>query len=251
LHARAINIQLDRGPVLALLPAGTPVHPWALVVALDASAFAQFGAALEERVERRTAARGLGAGPLGLEFETAEVVELRLRHRLASMPASVVGILAQFTAATPRDDAFDIPVTVALENFARGGEVGDLARLVGAGRGFTPAGDDALVGILAGLDLVTDAQASARGLRAALAAALPQPLEARTTRLAAQMLAAAVDGLYAEPVLQLLEALGTGEAVDPHHPALRALVQMGQRSGLDTLCGLGAALERLAAGIPR
>jgi hypothetical protein len=242
-HARALNLVLDTGPVLALLPEGTPVHPWALVVALDSQAFAALGAALERGVVR-TGKRGLRVGSLGVEYEVAEVAELHLRHRPAAVPAAAVQLLAQVAATAPRDGAFDLPLTAALERFERGGPAADLARVVGLGEGFTPAGDDALVGILAGLDLASTARVTSSGLRAALVAALPHPLEERTTRLAAQMLAAAADGLYAEPVLQLLEALSRSEAFDSHHPALQALLRMGQRSGLDTLRGLVAALQR-------
>ena len=58
------------------------------------------------------------------------------------------------------------------------------------------------------------------------------------------MLAAAADGLYAEPVLAVLDALVSEDASPDHmEGAIAALLGMGHRSGEDTLRGLAAALE--------
>jgi hypothetical protein len=246
-HARAINVILETGPVLTILPDGTPVHPWALVADVAAPRFASLGTALKDDVVHIDA-QVLRAGPCAFDFTTAEVVELRLRNCRAAVPAAAVQVLARAAATGSRSGAFDATLDAVLGEFTRGAPVEDLAgRLVGLGEGFTPAGDDALVGILAGLDVASRTQTAAGALRAALVAALPSPLGARTTQTAAQMVAAAADGLYAEPVLHVLEALCEAEEFGPDHAALRALAQMGARSGVDTLRGLVAAVVRSAA----
>jgi hypothetical protein len=246
-HARAINILLETGPVLTLLPGGVPVDPWALVGDLAAPLFATLGTALKDDVVHIDA-QVLRVGPWTFGFATAEVVELRLRKGRAAIPAAAVQVLARAAAMGTRRGAFDATLEEVLGDFTRGAPVEDLAgRLLGLGEGFTPAGDDALVGILAGLDVASRTQTAAGALRAALVAALPHPLGARTPQLAAQMVAAAADGLYAEPVLHVLEALCAAEEFGLDHAALHALVHMGARSGVDTLRGLVAAVVRSAA----
>lgn len=242
-HARAVSLVLDAGPVLTLLPAGTPVHPWALVASLEAAAFATV-VACAEGASVQVSAGVMSAGPLRIEFDAAVVVDLGLHHRPAERPGASLAAFVPPPPAPPGEGPFEVILGAALESFQRGGAPAELARLVGLGPGFTPAGDDALVGVLAGLDLLRDASAAASRCREALVAALPARLDGCTTRLAAQMLVAAAAGLYAEPVLHLLEALGAGAAVDTDHPAMRALASMGERSGRDTLRGLVAAFAR-------
>ena len=119
---------------------------------------------------------------------------------------------------------------------AGGGSPPALPTLVGLGEGLTPSADDAVVGVLAGLDVL-----GLRVLRAGLVAALPADIEARTPRVSAQALRAAADGMYGAPLLALLEALAAGKPADR---AAADLSAVGHRSGRDTLLGLAAALAR-------
>lgn len=145
--------------------------------------------------------------------------------------------------------------------------------LVGAGRGLTPSGDDALCGVLLALASVEhpDAARSLAALRAQLASAL-----GRTTSLSAALLAAAASG-YAVPdvvrLVTLLAAAGstgrndppdtphTGRAagragaiprVDPgpdrtaYDLALEGVLAIGHTSGRDLLAGVAGALLALA-----
>jgi hypothetical protein len=111
-----------------------------------------------------------------------------------------------------------------------------VAATVGAGLGTTPAGDDVICGVLAGLDLLGLGDTHER-----LGAAVT-PLLASTTRTSRHLLAAAIDGRYTEGLTALTAALASASA-----PAVRAalgvLRRWGASSGLDQASGLAAAIR--------
>jgi hypothetical protein len=116
-----------------------------------------------------------------------------------------------------------------------------LLRLVGAGPGLTPSGDDALLGLVTGLS----------GVGSPLAAATlswlrdqPRSTWDRTTTVSALMMREALDGELSEPLLSLVAALRSGRDPAPH---LAAVVATGATSGADTCQGLAAAGRLLAA----
>ena len=164
-HRRAVNLRLEDGPLLALLPEGTPLHPWAIVAAVDCSRLAPGDAVA-------MAAGALEVGPLRIAIEGAEVAELRLRARPSSWPEHAARTIFAFLVRRPHDGPFDALLSEALARFSAGGEARDLVGFVGLGEGLTPSGDDALVGVLAGLDALDQAIADARIERGALVAAL-------------------------------------------------------------------------------
>jgi hypothetical protein len=109
---------------------------------------------------------------------------------------------------------FENLLTGALDRFRRDRDTASLVALVGLGTGLTPSGDDILVGVLAGLDFLLDCDPVAASSRRALVASLPIPLESHTPRLSAQMLLAAAEGRYPEPLLALCDGLARCDA-DP------------------------------------
>ncbi len=232
-HRRAVNLRLEDGPLVALLPEGTPLHPWALSAPADCLRLTSGDAV-------RVAGGALDVGPLRIALEGAERVELRLRARPSAWPASAALAISECLARRPLDGPFDEPLCAALACFSAGGKAGDLAGLVGLGEGLTPSGDDALVGVLAGLDALEEAATDARAERAALAEALESVVTERTTTLSAQMLTAAAQGLYAEPVMGIAHALALDTSTAEE--TMTAILGMGHRSGADTLRGLAAAL---------
>jgi hypothetical protein len=238
-HRRAVNLLLDDGRLVALLPAGTPLHPWAVSAPLDATI-------LVVEAPVHAASGVLRVGPLRIALEGAEIVDLRLRHRPRALTAEVATPFFRLVGLPPDDDPAAPVLLAVLEAFRRGGDVRALAALLGLGGGLTPSGDDALVGVLAALDLAREARPEALSLRGSLAEALTTQAAQRTTRLSAQMLAAAAAGLYAEPVLALLAALGDGApSTGSPEQAAAALLALGHHSGADTLRGMAAALGRL------
>jgi hypothetical protein len=119
-----------------------------------------------------------------------------------------------------------------------------LGRLVGAGPGATPAGDDVVVGVLAALALLAGSCACVRSARRLLVTRLA-PLLAATTRASRQELAAAADGRFCERTHVLAAALrGSGDM----RRAVSAARTWGATSGIDLASGLrGAASAVLAS----
>lgn len=237
-HARAANLLLDDGSLVAVLLAGSPIHPWALATPFEPSL-------LQEGAPVRASGKVLAAGPLRIGLDGLVVVELRLDHRPLQVPTDAAMHLVRFSESLAGQDAFDRSLAAALRGFSDGADPHELASLVGLGAGLTPSGDDALVGALAALDVISECGPVAPLLRQALVEALPVPLELSTTRVSAQMLRAAIEGLYAEPVLALLHALARDDASPASvERAAEALSRLGHRSGRDTLLGVAAALSR-------
>jgi hypothetical protein len=116
--------------------------------------------------------------------------------------------------------------------------------LVGVGPGATPAGDDVIVGVLAGLDAAAGSLvdgAVARSARDGLAAGL-RPLLARTTAIARHDLTAALAGEYAEHVQRTVASLADPGAVPAAVAAARG---WGATSGIDLATGMASALAWL------
>jgi len=143
------------------------------------------------------------------------------------------------------DDAA-APVTAALgeacraldrERAARGVE-----RVVGWGEGLTPAGDDFLVGLLAGLDALASGVPERRSFHEVLAATLVRNAS-RTTPIASHCLRLAAGGHHGERLIRLRNALtcdGDGAVVAT---ALQGVLAVGASSGADTVSGLVAGLR--------
>jgi len=127
--------------------------------------------------------------------------------------------------------------------------VGALAQLAGLGNGLTPSGDDFIVGFLAALWSRAAAERETRTLLEALAAPLAQ-LALRTHAISRQQLADAIHGRFAQPLVELIQALARGERVEAR--AARALLS-GHSSGADTVSGLLFGLQPAAVtqGQPR
>jgi len=118
----------------------------------------------------------------------------------------------------------------------RGGLGGCVAATVGAGMGTTPAGDDVICGVLAGLDLL-----GLEGAHGRLGAAVA-PLLAATTRTSRHLLAAAVAGRYTEGLIGLAAAL-TSASAPAVRGALTVLARWGASSGLDQATGFAATIR--------
>jgi len=113
--------------------------------------------------------------------------------------------------------------------------------LIGWGEGLTPAGDDFLIGLTAGLDALVRGDEGRRRFRSALAAALAGRTH-RTTPIAAHYLRLAAGGHYTEPLIRLRHALLCEESGDVVDPALQRALAVGATSGADTVDGLLAGL---------
>lgn len=259
-HSSAINIELEDGAVIALVPLATPLHPWAISV----HDFEAIRSAAVEKMRVEWDEETLLVGALQISPRQLQVVDLALPERLHARPAfEILAVLRKVLDAAraekgdgKKDDEtpFAKSLDDVLDRFWRNNDFARLAELVGLGTGFTPAGDDLLVGVLAGLDVARDCDPGASAHRDALIAALPRPLRHHTPRLSAQMLLAAAEGQYPQPIIQLADKLTAlsptaAAAVSPGNPVVNSLRQaavalagLGHNSGHYLLRGLLLAL---------
>jgi Protein of unknown function (DUF2877) len=143
-------------------------------------------------------------------------------------------------------DSQAAPVVVALRTACHTLDSAEAARqadrLIGWGEGLTPAGDDFLVGLLAGLDALVQGNGRRQRFRAALASAVVSCMQ-RTTPIAAHYLRLAAGGHYNEPLVDLCNSLlaePDWQAVDMR---LQRALDVGATSGADTVSGLLAGLS--------
>jgi hypothetical protein len=116
-----------------------------------------------------------------------------------------------------------------------------VARLIGWGEGLTPAGDDFLVGWLAGLARLAACDAQ-RDFLAAMQRTIVSRVGA-TTLLSGHFLRLAARNLWVEPIERLLDVLLCAHRIDVVHNAIRTTLAIGATSGADTLSGVLAALR--------
>jgi hypothetical protein len=136
-------------------------------------------------------------------------------------------------------------VAAELRDACRALDIGQAVRsvdlLIGWGEGLTPAGDDFLIGLLAGLDGLLQFDEPRRRFRAALAAAVVRATP-RTTSIAAHYLRLAMGGHFTESLIDARNAL----LCEPHQASVDAALwralAIGATSGADTLSGLLAGL---------
>jgi len=111
-----------------------------------------------------------------------------------------------------------------------------ITRLVGLGEGLTPAGDDFLVGFLAGQWSTVGASESGRAFAATLAMSIARAATA-TNAISRSYLEAAAAGEVAEPLAFLAQCLGRGDA-GRAVIAARLTLSVGASSGAAGVCGL-------------
>lgn len=126
------------------------------------------------------------------------------------------------------------------------GLLADGARhLAGLGPGLTPAGDDLLVGWLAGIHLFGERCGLGTAVRR-VARAVVTAATRHTTRLSAAWLRHAGSGEFAEPWHQLAIGLNTGDA-DDLAQAVHRILGTGATSGQDAMVGFLSAVRLFEA----
>ena len=174
----------------------------------------------------------------------------RIRTRLQHAHARLAEQRRSHSSVLDRQGA---PVLAALGDAVHALDVEQathaIARLVGWGEGLTPAGDDVLVGLLAGLDALRHGDSRRLMFHCTLGAAVAA-CALRTTPIAAHGLRLAGAGHFNAPLLAVRDALlaePRDEAVDD---ALQRALNIGASSGADALCGLLLALHAWLPGRP-
>jgi len=210
------------------LPA-VPLHPWGLEID-ELSSNPRTGC----RVRVDTGV--LHVDGLRIALADADLFERKIKSYSfeESVRARVRAPFLQVwpTAAEPCDE----PIAAVVERWRATGEDGILLELAGLGSGSTPAGDDVLVGLIAGLTV--------RGWGRRLEAIRRVYTGSMTHLPSAQMITASFDGAFPEPLCDLVGALGDENAEGSSIGELAQQVgRLGSSSGRMMLRGLVAALE--------
>jgi hypothetical protein len=111
-----------------------------------------------------------------------------------------------------------------------------VSRLIGLGEGLTPAGDDFLIGFLAGLASVPKGGEGHAAFRAAIAADITANA-IRTSTISRLYLEAAAQGEVSQPLAELAAAIGRGD-IDATASAAAAALAVGASSGAAASYGL-------------
>lgn len=149
------------------------------------------------------------------------------------------------TRGSPVSDPFEPQIAGAVAAWERGGDPIVLLDLVGLGGGSTPAGDDLLVGLIAGLILQETVSPRARAVLTDLTPQLKAVVRRRTPLPSAQSIEAILIRQAPEPLCRLAAALR-----DPmvHEAAVRRaadrVASLGATSGRFLLAGLACAWGR-------
>ncbi len=186
------------------------------------------------RAELTAGARSLSHwGP-----DHVDLVDLRMRP--VRVDPDALDLLIAAGDVRQRADALDprrqrsTAVVLVRAALAGGPLAGPLVRLIGAGPGSTPAGDDVVVGVMAAL-LATGHDHAATAIGGRVISLLE-----RTTSSSRMYLSAAADGRFAERVHELVRGLGDATSA---LSAARSAVGWGATSGLDLLSGIVAAVH--------
>jgi hypothetical protein len=241
----------DPGPVVALVTADGIAHPNAVQLALPSGELD-----LPALVQGRAGVIGGG----GIVLPELHVDVLRWwdpRPRLHPLTTRTAIAAADTTArqlvarSGPVPPALLGPLDAVVARLHVGDPAGARAaarRLVGAGPGLTPAGDDVLAGLVGcGLAVARALERPALGRAADLAwfgAGISLEAQDRTTTISAALLRAAAAGAVAGPVAAWLRALSRPVVLER---ASDDVLAIGATSGRDLLVGAVAAIHLVAA----
>jgi hypothetical protein len=145
----------------------------------------------------------------------------RSPHNLAFLTTAWAGI-KKLLQALQHGDQLDIGESAAL--------------LAGLGPGLTPAGDDYLVGLMAGLRLWPGPLENSRLSPEEVCQIILEATESKTTLLSRAFLHSAKQGLFGEDWHELLAALAGGEIIGIQKAA-RRILSAGATSGAAALAG--------------
>ncbi len=241
LFRNGLNVAFDDGETetwISIQMSVVSLHPWAVEVEAVPSGIEVDALVTSDR-------EGVRLGTSFLSLHEARIDDLRIRpytSEEAERALSRLPLLEQFLAdaqASCPTDPFQSQIAAILARWQTSGDPSLLAGLIGLGSGSTPSGDDVLVGLLAGLA----AQTPARSDHVASSVS-GFTLSARTTRPAEQMVLAAAEGSFPEPLCLLIVALaGPRVAAEDIGERVRAVARLGASSGPSLLRGLAAALR--------
>jgi len=157
----------------------------------------------------------------------------------AGRPVTLLG--ARLSAVLPS-------LARAARTYDREGALRFLRELVGLGPGLTPAGDDFVIGWLAGLTLTAQSSAQRRFLAAICTGV--EALSCATTPISRQHLTDSCALMFSEHLSDVCVAIASGASPPTLKSRLAAQVAVGATSGADAAAGLMFALLDCASSRP-
>lgn len=239
------NLLFDEGtdPGFAAVQTGAvPLHPWAVACATIEPLPIDTPVSVSDGQIRFGNGAYLRPAEAAIpDLSIAPYDEEAAARALAKRPL-IDGILRS-RPGRGADEPSQSGINAILTQWEVSGQSDGLLDLVGLGCGSTPSGDDVLVGLLAGLTALQEASRTSAGALRELRRILPQ-LRHHTTLPSAQMIEAACEDGFPEPLQQLVTDLG-GTSDDPAlRTDVQAVLSLGATSGTQMLHGLLAAAVR-------
>ena len=237
-----INLLFEKGEAFVpVQTASVALHPWAIEIPGEPLRFA-------EGTPVRVRSGEFLAGDTYIVFSTAQVEELSL-PRFSAHEAVIarhnLPILARFGEEARKahpPDPFQTEIDAILVRWHESGDPRMLFDLIGLGAGATPSGDDVLVGLLAGLSLLKGEDSKCEEVLTHLHVVISDTARSHTPLPSAQMLLAACEGAFPEPLLTLLEHLASSNTLHSVIIERSARVaELGHHSGLAIILGLARA----------
>jgi hypothetical protein len=242
-----LNAVFGSEALISFQSPSVPIHPWALVADLPWEE-------VEEGVPVTASSGQLIVGRFVLSLAEADVADLAFHppDQLVSLEElqERVALIEQLLADTPDpfesefDRAFVRDRDRILAQWQETGDPDVLLDLIGRGPGTTPAGDDTLIGLLAGLEVLAVVAPDLAALR--LRATRHMPLACSrfpTSLLSSRLLQSAAAGAFPFGFLGLQRALAdqTAGASGTLAAAERAL-HAGHTTGRSAVVGLVSSL---------
>jgi hypothetical protein len=234
-----------KGCISAFIPVQTcavPLHPWAIEIAGTPLFFAEETPVTAGELQ-------LILGDTRIVFSTAQVEELSLL-RFSTEEAVIARrnfpILARFVEQaqkTHSSDPFQPQIDAILARWCESNDPAVLLGLIGLGAGSTPSGDDVLVGMIAAMSLFEHVDDLMQDALIQLRVRIQETVSDLTPLPSAQMLLAACDRSFAEPILALLAAIASSSV--SHNGIIERcarVVKLGHHSGFAIVSGLAGPI---------
>jgi hypothetical protein len=259
-HAEVCNLAAEDGQLIALVIPPVGNGPFHVVVPARTGVFDGLSPGMAARADSQAVRveRVLVVALASAESWNPRLAEIRVSVALDGLEEALARLWELTRATAPRESLVPLvdpssrrrarhplgrrarPAIVALLATLQAGDRDDLvtatAPLAGLGPGLTPAGDDFLVGLMAGLHVWSGPLAASGWSVEQACQILAEAAAPLTTTLSAAWLRAAAAGEFAEPWHQLVAALGSQNQDDLQIAADRLLKQ-GATSGADALAG--------------
>ena len=239
-----INLLFEDGEAFVPVQStSVPLHPWAIKI---------LGAPLRfpEGTPVSTEGGRLSLGNTHILFSVARTKELSLPRfsvedvAIAQHRFPVLVRFVEEAQKTHEPDPFQPEIDAIIERWHETGDLAVLLELIGLGAGSTPSGDDVLVGIIAGMTLFEGVDGRASETLFRLRTGIQGAARARTPLPSAQMLLAACDRSFPEPILALLNALVSSSVSDDEIvERAERVAQLGHHSGIAILIGVTGGLR--------